>query len=67
MYYHNGFKEICIDSINSMKNFCLGFRTLYWYVVLNINNNRRIFIDVLLYSEAEALLYTMNDLIKERL
>ena len=60
MYYHNGFKEICIATINSVKTFEIGWRVSYWYVLLNINDKKRIFLDVLLFSEAESLLYTIN-------
>ena len=60
MYYNNGFKEICVDSINGIRTFVFGWRTSYWYVILNINNNKRLFIDVLLYSQPESLFYTIN-------
>jgi len=55
MYYHNGFREICVENIRDIKPVIFGWKVKYWYLLLKTDANKRLLIDVLLFDKPEYI------------
>lgn len=62
MYYHNGFKEICIDNISNTMLVRIGWKISYWYLLLKTDTNKRLWIDVLLLDKPEYVHATIESM-----
>ena len=62
MYYHNGFKEICVNSVNNIIVLQFSFKVSYWYLLIKTGNKKRIFADILLFSKPESLIYMIRNI-----
>lgn len=63
MYYHNGFREICIDEINMVNTFRINYKSWYWYMYLKCDG-KWVVIDVLLFDEPEKICSMIDRIIE---
>lgn len=58
MYYHNGFREICVENIKYFTTITIGWRVAYSYLLIKTDKNKSLWIDALLFDEPENI-YSM--------